>query len=150
TRSRPMLTQTAVRVAIINSHPIQYFGPLWREIAKTDKVTLKVFFCCDWGITDYADAGFGRVVKWNVDLRKGYDSEVLPLRKPIEKLGFWETNNPAVGTALAGFRPDVVVLFGYSHLTSWRALLWARQNGVRVLTFSDSELKHPRKGWVRL
>ncbi len=139
-----------MRVAVINTHPIQYFGPLWREVAKKDGVALKVFYCCDWGTADYRDPGFGRTVRWDVDLRAGYDSEILPLSKPPSKLGFWETNNPTVSRALSDFAPDVLVLFGYSHLTSWRALLWARAHHIRVLTFSDSELKHPRKGWVRL
>ncbi len=139
-----------MRIAVINSHPIQYFGPLWHEIAKTNRVVLKVFFCCEWGSRDYVDPGFGTLVRWDVDLRQGYDSEVLPLRKPVYRLGFWEINNLTVADALARFDPDLLVLFGYNHLTSWRALLWARRNGVRVLTFSDSQLKQRRKAWVRL
>jgi len=139
-----------MRVAVINSHPIQYFGPLWREVARKKGVELKVFYCCNWGTADYRDSGFGRTVKWDVDLRAGYDSEVLPLQRPPTKLGFWEINNPTVSQALSDFAPDVLVLFGYSHLTSWRALFWARTHHIRVLTFSDSQLKHPRKGWVRL
>jgi glycosyltransferase involved in cell wall biosynthesis len=139
-----------MRVAVINSHPIQYFGPLWREVARREGIELKVFFCCEWGTADYLDSGFGRTVKWDVDLRAGYNSEILPLPKPPTKLGFWETNNPTVVQALSDFAPDVLVLFGYGHLTSWRALLWARAHRIRVLAFSDSELRHPRKGWVRL
>jgi len=139
-----------MRVAVINSHLIQYFGPLWREIARSREVVLKVFYCCDWGSASYHDPGFSRTVCWDVDLRGGYDSEILPLRKPVKKLGFWETDNYTIGAALSDFRPDLVVLFGYSHLTNWRALLWARARGRRVLAFSDSELKHRRKPWVRL
>src|SRR5262249_8717815 len=65
-------------------------------------------------------------------------------------LGFWETDNPTVGEALSRFSPEVLVLFGYSHRTDWRALCWARQRGVRVLVFADSELKHHRAVWRRL
>jgi glycosyltransferase involved in cell wall biosynthesis len=140
----------AMRIAAINSHPIQYFAPLWREIAKTTGVDFKVFYCCDWGVADYKDAGFGKVVKWDVDLRGGYESEILPIRKRPKALGFWQVDNPIVTEALSHFRPDILLLFGYSHLTIWRALLWARLNRVRTLIFSDSELKHPRKRWVRV
>jgi hypothetical protein len=139
-----------MRVAVLNSHVIQYFGPLWRELAKKKDVELKVFYCCDWGSNDYEDPGFGKILRWDVDLRRGYDSQILPLRKPIKNLGFWDVNNGTVRKALSEFRPHILVLFGYSHLTKWRALLWARTHGARVLAFSDSELKHPRKAWVRL
>lgn len=57
-------------VAVINT-PIQYFAPLRRESAKTTKVELKVFYCCDWGTSEYVDTGFGAAFKWDVDLRAG-------------------------------------------------------------------------------
>jgi glycosyltransferase involved in cell wall biosynthesis len=138
------------RVAVINTHPIQYLAPLWREIAKTKQVELRVFYCCDWGATEYVDDGFGRAFKWDVDLLAGYDSKFLPILQRPKGLGFWETDNPTISRALAEFGPEVLLLCGYGHLTNWRALMWARTNGVRVLTLSDSELKHPRAAWVRV
>lgn len=138
------------RVAVISTHPIQYFAPLWREIEKTKQVELKVFYCCDFGTEEYVDPGFGKAFKWDVDLRAGYDSEFLPIRQRPKDLGFWETDNSTVTKALAKFRPQILLLLGYGHLTNWRALIWARSQGVRVLTLSDSELRHPRKAWVRI
>ncbi len=148
--SFPGILGTLMRVAVINTHPIQHFAPLWREIAKSGQVELKIFYCSDWGIKEYADPGFGTVFKWDVDLLSGYHSEFLPIRARPKNLGFWETDNPRVGDALLRFAPDVVVIFGYSHLTDWRALLWAKRHGARLLVFADSELKHGRSVWVRL
>ncbi len=139
-----------MRVAVINTHPIQHFAPLWREIASTGEVELKVFYCSDWGTKEYADPGFDTVFKWDVDLLSGYDSEFLPIRARPRALGFWETDNPAMGNALSRFSPDVVVIFGYSHLADWRALAWAMRHEARVLVFTDSELKHHRSVWRRL
>src|SRR5262252_5621496 len=104
-----------MRVAVINSHLIQYFGPLWRELAKIKDVELKVFYCCDWGAAGYKDPGFGNFVRWDVDLRQGYDSEILPLRKPVKKLGFWETNNYTVASALGKFAPPPLLPSGHTH-----------------------------------
>jgi glycosyltransferase involved in cell wall biosynthesis len=136
-----------LRVAVINTHPIQHFAPLWREIGAQNRVELRVFYCSDWGAAEYHDQEFGETFKWDVDLLSGYDSQFLKLWKRPEKLGFWETNNSDVEDALRSFNPDVVVLFGYNHLTTWRALLWARLRGVRTLVFCDSELKHVRSAW---
>jgi glycosyltransferase involved in cell wall biosynthesis len=148
--SAPLQTGRRARVAVINTHPIQHFAPLWREIARTDQVQLKVFFCSDWGVRDYDDPGFGTVFKWDVDLLGGYDSEFLEIGRRPKKLGFWETDNPEIGRALEEYSPDILVIFGYSQLTNWRALVWAKRRGCRILLFADSELKHRRALWTRL
>jgi glycosyltransferase involved in cell wall biosynthesis len=137
------------RVAVINTHPIQHFAPLWAEVARGGGVTLKVFYCTDWGVKEYKDPGFGETFRWDVDLLSGYDAEILPIKRRPENMSFREVDNPEVGAALDRFRPDVLVLFGYGTLTNWRALAWARRREVRVLVFSDSELKHARPLWAR-
>ena len=38
-----------IRLAIIVSHPIQYFAPWHRELAQVSDIDSKVFFCCDSG-----------------------------------------------------------------------------------------------------
>lgn len=139
-----------VRVAVVQTHPIQYFAPLFREISRVGKVDLKVFFCTDWGVEEYVDPGFGVSFRWDVDLTGGYAHETLPIAARPKQLGFLETDNPAVGEALSRFGPDVLVLSGYAILTNWRALAWARFHGVRVLLVSDSELLYPRRLAVRL
>jgi glycosyltransferase involved in cell wall biosynthesis len=139
------------RVAVINTHPIQHFAPLWAEIAQRGEVSLKVLYCSDWGVKEYKDPGFDRTFRWDVDLLSGYDYELLPIAKRPAAMSFREVDNPEVGDALARFQPDVLVLFGYTTLTNWRALAWARRSTMakgakktRVLVFSDSELKHAR------
>src|SRR5262249_54485504 len=131
-----------MRVAVINTHPVQHFAPLCREVSSLNEVELRVLYCSDWGVREYADPGFGTTFKWDVDLLAGYDFEFLPIRRRPKQLGFWETDNPTVTEALAPFSPDVLLLFGYSHLTNWRALAWVRRHGLRILFFADLEPKH--------
>lgn len=137
------------RIAVINTHPIQHFAPLWAAVHKLGTVSLKVFYCTDWGVKEYADPGFGKTFRWDVDLLSGYDCEFLPIAQRPQSLGFWEVDNPLVGERLSAFAPDVLLLFGYGTLTNWRALLWARRHSVRVLLYSDSELRHFRPWAVR-
>src|SRR5215831_5851719 len=96
------------RVAVINTHPIQHFAPLWREIAKLKEVELKVFYCSDWGVNEYADPEFGTTFKWDIDLLSGYESEFLPISAHPWKLGFWETDSPAIGNRLEAYQPDLL------------------------------------------
>ena len=134
------------KLAIVISHPIQHFAPLFRDLAKQRGLELKVFYCCDWGISDYADPGFGRTFKWDVPLLEGYDCEFLPIAKRPVDLSFRSIDNPAVGERLSAFQPDAVWVHGYGHRTSWRTLKWANSHRRRVLYFGDSELLAPR-GW---
>lgn len=132
------------RVAVINTHPIQHFAPVWRDVTKRNEVDLKVFFCTEWGMKEYNDPGFGLKFKWDVNLLDGYEYEFLQNPNQQKKLGFWDVNNPSVTEALARFKPDVLIVWGYAHLTTWRAVAWARTHGVRVLVHSDAELLHAR------
>ncbi len=139
-----------IRLAIIVSHPIQYFAPWHRELAKISDLELKVFFCCDWGLNSYVDPQFKTEVKWDISLLEGYAHEFLPIARRPERLGFWEVDNPAVTTALDRFQPDVVKIFGYAHRTNWRAASWTRRNGRPLLMYSDSNARTLPVWWKRL
>jgi glycosyltransferase involved in cell wall biosynthesis len=133
------------RLAVVMSHPIQHFVPLFVRLAALREVDLKVFYCCDWGVREYRDPGFGKSFAWDIPMLDGYEHEFLPIPKRPESLSFFQIDNPDVAQRLEAFQPDVVWIHGYSHRTSWRALKWARGR-AKVLYFGDSELLSQR-GW---
>ena len=132
------------RLAIVISHPIQHFVPLFARLARAPEVDLKVFYCCDWGVREYQDPGFGKSFAWDIPLLDGYQCEFLPIARRPKSLGFFEIDNPLVAERLTAFAPDAVWVHGYAHRTSWRALRWARKNSAAVLYFGDSELLSQR------
>jgi glycosyltransferase involved in cell wall biosynthesis len=138
-----------IRLATIVSHPIQYFAPWHRELAQVSGIDSKVFFCCDWGITDYVDPGFSTEVVWDIPLLEGYAHEFLPIARRPKRMGFWEMDNPAVSAALDRVQPDVVVVFGYAYRTNWRAALWSHRNRRPLLLYSDSNIGLPPAWWKR-
>jgi glycosyltransferase involved in cell wall biosynthesis len=138
-----------IRLAIIVSHPIQYFAPWHRELAQVSDIDSKVFFCCDWGITDYIDPGFNMEMAWDIPLLEGYAHEFIPIAHRPQRLGFWETDNPTVSAALDRFQPDVVTVFGYAHRTTWRAALWSHRNRRPLLLYSDSNVRLAPVWWKR-
>jgi len=131
------------RLAVVISHPIQYFAPLFARLAATGEVDLKVFYCCDWGVREYVDRGFGKRITWDIPLLEGYDCEFLPMKRPPRSMKFFEVDNPQVAERLAAFAPDAVWIHGYGQRTSWRALRWAHKNST-VLFWGDSQLLTPR------
>ena len=137
------------RLAIIVTHPIQYFAPWYRELAKVPDLALKVFFCCDWGLNKYVDPGFKTELAWDIPLLEGYAHEFLPRPGQLQRMTFWETDNPSVGVALDRFQPDVVMVFGYACRTNWRAAFWARRNHRPLLLYSDSNSLLTPPWWKR-
>ena len=128
------------RLAIVVSHPIQHFCPMYRSIAADGRVELRVIFAVG-GAEPKFDSGFGRVIQWQEDLLKGFDHRVVTAApKQREK---------AVVQALKDFSPDVVYVHGYASSYARAAMRWARRSAVPVLMTTDSELRHARPLLVR-
>lgn len=138
------------RLAIVLSHPVQYYSPWFRELHATG-LTLRVFYLWDFGVVARPDPQFGTTVKWDIDLLAGYESEFVPnaARHPGTH-HFRGLDNPPLPDRLAAWGPDAVLLFGYNWLSHQRALRWARRYNIPVLLRGDSHLLgRGRPGWLR-
>ena len=67
-----------INLAIIASHPIQYYAPLFRCIAQDSILNIKVFYLWNFGITNQIDQGFKQSLKWDIPLLEGYNFEFVP------------------------------------------------------------------------
>jgi glycosyltransferase involved in cell wall biosynthesis len=103
------------RLAVVVTHPIQYFSPWFRHIAGCEQIALKVFYLWDFGVEGQVDPGFQVRVQWDVPLLSGYDHEFVPnksLRPGTDRfMGLW---NPSLAGRVRDFRPDAVLLLGYN------------------------------------
>ena len=131
-----------LRVAIVASHPIQHFCPLYRLLAREPDIRLKVFFGSDAGLRPYTDQGFGTVVQWQPGLVDGFEHEF------VEGAGGTDVSGPVPASDLCArlgrFRPDAVQIYGFYHGLSRAAYFWALPRRKRILFASDSEL---RQNW---
>jgi hypothetical protein len=68
--NKPAIMAKQKRLAIITTHPIQYYAPLFKQLAQ--EVQLKVFY--SWGAHSVAknDPGFGKTIEWDIPLLDGY------------------------------------------------------------------------------
>src|SRR4051812_12067675 len=136
------------KIAVVATHPIQHFCPLYRSLASSGSIALRVFFASTAGQESYYDAGFGQLVSFQNDLTVGFDHEFLPGHLTGAGLN-GKISNPHLAERLAAFDPDVVQVYGYHHPISRDAMSWARRAGRPVLYCSDSELLTPRSLWKR-
>ena len=96
------------RLAILASHPVQYYAPLFRELAQ--RLDLTVFYAHSATDMDQARAGFGVGFSWDVDLLSGYEHVFLDNVARNPGLGrFSGVDTPEIGHRLREGRFDALL-----------------------------------------
>lgn len=134
------------RLAVVNSHPIQYFAPLYRQIAKTPDIDITVYYCSRQGLDrGHIDPGFGREVVWDVPLLEGYRSRFLPnLGGDRGVRGFFSIINLSIIGELLRERYDAVLIHGHNLATNILALVTAKLVGTKVFMRGETHLQLER------
>ncbi len=149
-RSVRMNALVRQRLAIVVSHPIQYYAPLYRRLARRVDVALKVFFTWHAARWPMRDQGFRQPVAWDIPLTEGYEWEEVPNTSSDPGTHrFMGLRNPSLLSRLLAWRPDAVHLTGWawhSHMLAMRALTARR---IPVLFRGDSHLLDERRRGLR-
>jgi glycosyltransferase involved in cell wall biosynthesis len=138
------------RLAIVISHPIQYFAPLHNRLAQREDLEVKVFFTWHAGEAPVLDRGFRQVFAWDVPLTDGYVFErIANVAADAGTHHFFGLRNPALSERVLAWNPDVAMVYGwawYSHLVALRAFYRRR---IPVLFWGDSHLLDENRSGVR-
>lgn len=141
------IVKRCVRIAVLNSHPIQYFAPLYAYLNQAADLEVTAFYLSDVSIRGGTDAEFKREVKWDVDLLSGYRSVFLGRAAYTrEPRGFWSLVAPQVWNELRSGRYDVLWLHGHQYAANLIALVAAKSAGLPVMMRCDSHLGVPCRG----
>jgi glycosyltransferase involved in cell wall biosynthesis len=110
------------KLAIITTHPIQYYAPVFQLMAK--ELNLKVFYTWGKASVNKFDAGFKKQVEWDLPLLDGYDSTFLEnIAKDQGTHHFNGIVNPHLIDTVQSFKPDAILVYGWawkSHLKAIR------------------------------
>jgi len=112
-----------LRLAIVTSHPIQYYAPWFRHLTAATDLTLRVFYLWDFGITAQADRQFKQAIQWDIPLLEGYDYEFVTntSRQPGTS-HFGGLQNPTLAAQVRAFQPDAVLMMNYNYASLYRFL----------------------------
>ena len=125
------------RLAVITSHPIQYYAPWFRYLQTSSGLTLRVFYLLDSTVTNQADQQFKGGMKWDIPLLEGYDYEFVPNISHRPGTGhFWGLQNPTLIQQVNAFQPDAVLMMNYNYASLYRFL--ASWNDTPLLFRGDS------------
>ncbi len=148
------LRSTKLRLAVVVSHPIQYYVPLYQSLARRSDLEIKVFYTWHAGGEAVLDRGFDAPVAWDIPLREGYEFELVANRaRHPGTHHFLGLQNPSLLPQLMKWAPDVVHVTGWAWWSHLRLLRQLHRLGVPVLFRGDSHLlDDPRRGprwWVK-
>jgi glycosyltransferase involved in cell wall biosynthesis len=136
------------KLAIVISHPIQYYAPVFRALAGLGPINLRVFYT--WSQTAEAelyDAGFGAALKWDVPLLEGYDYQFVDnVAKRPGPDHFRGLKNPTLLREIEAWQPDAVLVYGWYHQSHLEALRYFKGR-IPVLFRGDSTLLDGRVWW---
>lgn len=103
------------RLAIITTHPIQYYAPLFRKLTWNGKVQIQVFYT--WGMDSVSkyDPGFGKQISWDIPLLEGYP--YVFVNNTSSDPGSHHSNGiicPTLIDEIVRFGPDAILVYGWN------------------------------------
>ncbi len=112
------------RVAVVCSHPIQYFAPWFRWLSDNLDAALRVFYLDNPAVRDAADPGFGQAVTWDTPLLEGYDNKFVENTAASPGTHHYRgLRNPGLWPALNRYGPAATLLMTYRYESILPAML---------------------------
>lgn len=133
------------KLAIITTHPIQYYAPVFRLLAK--QLDVKVFYT--WGkqvLDNKYDPGFKQEIKWDIPMLDGYNYHFT--QNDAKEPGSHHSKgiiNPNLITEIEAFKADAVLVYGHSYQSHLQVMRYFKGK-IPVYFRGDSTLLDKRTG----
>jgi len=112
------------RLAIVTTHPIQYYAPVFKLLHERGNIAINVYYT--WGEASLKkyDPGFQKLIQWDIPLLDGYPYEWVS-NTAIDKGShhFKGIITPVLNQQIEDWKPDAVLVFGWAykgHLSAMR------------------------------
>ena len=136
-----MTTPRPVRVAFLNTHPIQYFAPLYAYLNAAPDLTVKAIYLSDYSLRGANDRAFGQTIAWDVDLLGGYEAVFLPgAERREEPRGFFSMVAPQLWGVISRAKLDALVVHGHAPAAMMVGIAAAKARGIPVFMRGETHL----------
>jgi len=136
------------KLAIITTHPIQYYAPWFKLLAERKNIQVKVFYT--WGedvLQDKFDPGFGKSIQWDIPLLEGYDySFEKNIAKDKGSHHFGGIVCPELIENITQFKPDALLVIGWAYKAHLKAIRYFKGK-IPILFRGDSTLLNEKDGF---
>jgi glycosyltransferase involved in cell wall biosynthesis len=103
------------KLAIITTHPIQYYAPVFKLLHERGKIGIMVYYT--WGERSKVkyDPGFGSTIAWDIPLTEGYPfSWVENTAHDPGTHHYRGIINPKLIDEITQWQPDAILVFGWA------------------------------------
>jgi glycosyltransferase involved in cell wall biosynthesis len=139
------------RIAFVQTHPVQYTAPLYRFLNSSGMWEITALYLSDVSIRGGADRGFGRDVRWDIDLLAGYEARfVRGAERRGEPAGFLSMIAPQLWRDIRCGGFDALIVHGHTPAAMALAAIAARASRVPVLMRCETHLGLRRTALKRL
>jgi len=146
------------KLAIIITHPIQYYSPLFKLLAERNKIKIKVFYTLEQSKEKVYDKKFGKEIKWDIPLLEGYDYTFVKNTAKTPGSGhFYGVINPTLIAEIEEWNANAILVFGWNHQSHIKAMRYFKEKtpvyfrGDSTLLDETIDLKTSlRRIWLKL
>jgi len=139
------MTSRPPKIVFINTHPIQYFAPLY-AYCNIEGLRVDAWYCSDESIKGEKDLQFGHAVKWDIPLLDGYVYRFFKNYswKPSIHSGFFGLINLGMIIALFKEPKSIIIIHGWGYLTLLLVIVLGRLAGHTVCLRSETPYKQEK------
>jgi glycosyltransferase involved in cell wall biosynthesis len=129
-----------IKLAIVTTHPIQYYAPIFKLLHERQNVSIKVFYTRGEGALDSFDPGFGKKITWDIPLLDGYPYEwVTNTATNAGSHHFKGIINPGLIDQVNAYKSDALLVIGWAYSGHLKAIRYFK-NKIPVYFRGDSTL----------
>lgn len=136
-----------MRLAIITTHPIQYYAPVFKLMNERQGVEIKVFYTWGEKAQEKFDPGFGKTISWDLPLMDGYPYEWMKnISTDPGSHHFKGIVNPELNDQIKAWQADAILIYGWAYDSHLKAIRHFK-NKLPVYFRGDSTLLDAQKGF---
>lgn len=140
----------SARLAVIETHPIQYHAPMYRLLEQSLGISVTAIYGSDFSVSGYHDTEFGATFRWDTDLLSGYEARFLERVADGGARSVETVKAAGLSEQLRAVQPAAILLVGYSPRFHRDAFFAGLRAGVPLLFRGEttdhaverSKLKH--------
>ncbi|MBL4674822.1 MAG: glycosyltransferase family 4 protein [Mucilaginibacter sp.] len=131
-----------MRLAVILTHPIQYYTPVFKLITERNNIELKVLYTLG-SQTNNFDPGFKQAIKWDIPLLEGYKYDFIKNTSPNPgSADFNGIVNPDLIEKVESFKPDALLIYGWSYHSHLKILRYFKGETPIIFRGDSTLLDH--------
>jgi glycosyltransferase involved in cell wall biosynthesis len=133
------------KLAIITTHPIQYYAPVFKLLNQRGQINIKIFFTWGKNAVNKYDPGFDKKIEWDIPLLDGYPHEWAQNTSPDPGTHHFKgIINPGVIKQVTDWQPDAILIYGWGFDSHLKLIRYFKKK-IPVFFRGDSTLLDEKK-----